>query len=140
VAVLLLDANVMIALAWPKHEAHKRVGVWFQAQCHSGWATCPITECALVRILSNPAFSTDALSVANAAAVLEANLNLPGHEFWPADIPLSRTLKHVRRISGYAQITDAYLVGLALHHRGKLATLDQGIATLGPSEAVELIR
>lgn len=139
-SVLLLDANVLIALAWPAHEAHSRVSPWFQKHSGDGWATCPLTQCALVRILSNPAFSGDALSVVNAFAVLEANLALPGHEFWPADIPLSHALSRVGKLTGHAQITDAYLVGLALHHRGRLATLDRGIATLGPTGAVELIR
>jgi uncharacterized protein len=137
---ILLDANVLIALAWPAHEAHSRVGSWFRQHSGHGWATCPFTQCALVRILSNPAFSADALSVENAFSVLEANLNLPGHQFWPADIPLSQVPKQVGKLSGHAQITDAYLIGLALHHRGKVATLDRGIAELAPAEAVELIR
>jgi uncharacterized protein len=136
----LLDVNVLIALAWPAHEAHSRVGAWFREHSVHGWATCPFTQCALVRILSNPAFSSDALSVENAFGVLQANLNLPGHQFWPADIPLSPVLKRVGKLTGHAQITDAYLIGLALHHRGKVATLDRGVATLAPAEAMELIR
>jgi uncharacterized protein len=138
-SVLLLDANVLIALAWPAHEAHSRVGAWFGKHSSDGWATCPLTQCALVRILSNPAFSSDALSVENALAVLEANLNLPGHEFWSADIPLLQVRKQVGKISGHAQITDAYLIGLAVHRRGKVATLDREVAALAPAGAVELI-
>ena len=55
-SVFLLDANLLIALAWPEHEAHNRAGSWFARHSRSGWATCPFTQAAFVRILSNPAF------------------------------------------------------------------------------------
>lgn len=138
--VFLLDANVLIALAWPDHSAHERVGRWFARHSGGGWATCPFTESALVRILSNPAFSPKALSVKNAMAVLETNSKLPGHQFWPDDISLVAAVAKVsRRLEGHQQITDAYLAGLALHHRGRLATLDSRIVALAPAETVELI-
>lgn len=138
--IFLLDANVLVALAWPKHEAHQRVGRWFAAHSRVGWATCPFTQAALVRILSNPAFSPNALSVGNALAVLQANLELPGHHFWPASMPLPEAVGDAgRRLRGHRQVTDAYLLGLALHHRGKLATVDRGIAALGSHESIELI-
>jgi predicted nucleic acid-binding protein len=93
-----------------------------------------------VRILSNPAFSPNALSIENAMAVLEANTKLPGHQFWPDDVSLIDAMARVaRRIMGHRQITDTYLVGLALHHHGKLATLDSSIAAFAPPEAVEPI-
>jgi predicted nucleic acid-binding protein len=72
-------------------------------------------------------------------AVVEANVNLPGHEFWPANLPLSQALKQIGAITGHRQVTDAYLLGLALKHGGKLATLDRGIAAIGPEGAVEFI-
>jgi toxin-antitoxin system PIN domain toxin len=141
VAAFLLDANVLIALAWPEHEFHEKVGRWFARHSRSGWATCPITQAAFVRILSNPAFSPNALSPANALRVLETNLSLPDHEFWPDSISVPDALEDMgTRLRGHQQIVDAYLRGLALHHRGKLATLDEGIAaTWGAAGAVELI-
>ena len=139
-AAFLLDANVLIALAWPEHEAHGRVGRWFSKHTRSGWATCPITQSALVRILSNPAFSPAALSVSNALLVLEANVKLPEHHFWPDDISLLEAVSKIgKRVTGHQQVTDLYLVGLAVRHRGKLATMDRGIATLGREEFIELI-
>ena len=138
--VFLLDANVLIALAWPEHQDHARAGAWFSHHSRSGWATCPFTQSALVRVLSNPAFSPRALTVENALRVLEANVKLPGHHFWPADIAVTDAIGRVeRRLTGHGQITDAYLLGLAIHHRGKLATLDRGIAAWGPRAAIELI-
>ena len=139
-AAFLLDANVLIALAWPEHEFHERVGRWFARHSKSGWATCPITQAAFVRILSNPAFSPNALSPANALRVLETNLSLPNHEFWPDSIAVPDALGAVgTRLRGHQQITDAYLLGLALQHRGKLATMDEGIVACGVEGAVELV-
>jgi uncharacterized protein len=135
----LLDTNVLIALAWPVHEFHDRVGRWFARHSRAGWATCPFTEAAFVRVLSNPAFSANALTVANALLVLESNVNLPHHQFWPDSIPVAGALRNVECLTGHRQITDAYLVGLALHRRGKLATFDKGIRALGIEEGVEVI-
>jgi toxin-antitoxin system PIN domain toxin len=141
VAPFLLDANVLIALAWPDHEAHDRVGRWFVRHSRSGWATCPFTQSAFVRILSNPAFSRNALSPQAALDLLEANLELPGHHFWPASISLPEAAKSLeRQLTGHRQVTDAYLLGLAVHRSGKLATLDTTIAGLGPKDTVELVR
>ena len=139
-AIALLDANLLIALAWPEHEAHERAGRWFTKHSRSGWATCPFTQAAFVRILSNPAFSANALSPANALAVLEANVRLPSHHFWQDEISLLEAMRIVSRpVTGHRQWTDCYLLGLAIHRRGRLATMDKGIAALGPSGAVELV-
>jgi toxin-antitoxin system PIN domain toxin len=137
-SVFLLDANLLIALAWPEHEAHNRAGSWFTRHSRSGWATCPFTQAAFVRILSNPAFSPRALSPQNAVAVLAANLKLPGHRFWPDSLSIADALDQFgKRIIGHRQITDAYLLALSIHQKGRLATLDESIASLG--EGVELV-
>ena len=139
-AIFLLDANVLIALAWPEHEFHEKAGRWFARHSRNGWATCPFTQSAFVRILSNPAFSADALTPANALRVLESNLDSPTHHFWPDSISVPEALKNVEgRLTGHRQTTDAYLLGLAIHHRGKLATLDKGIRSWGIEEAIEVI-
>src|SRR5207302_7796876 len=140
VAIFLLDADVLIALAWPEHEFHEKAGRWFARHCRNGWATCPFTQSAFVRILSNPAFSADALTPANALRVLESNLDSPTHQFWPDSISVPEALKDVEgRLTGHRRTNDAYLLGLAIHHRGKLATLDKGIRGWGIEEAVEVI-
>jgi len=140
VAVFLLDANVLIALAWPEHEFHEKVGRWFMRHSRAGWATCPFTQAAFVRVLSNPAFSSDALTPENALRVLESNLLLPGHHFWTNSISVPDGIRNSgARLTGHRQITDAYLLGLAIHHKGKLATLDKGIGAWGTGAAVEVI-
>jgi uncharacterized protein len=140
VGIFLLDANVLIALAWPEHVAHEKVGRWFARHSAAGWATCPFTQAAFVRVLSNPAFSPDALTPENGLRVLESNLSLPGHYFWADSISVPDALRSLEGpLKGHQQITDSYLLGLAIHHRGRLATLDKGIGALGGATSVEVI-
>ncbi len=139
----LLDANVLIALAWPPLVSHNRAARWFAKHAQMGWATCPFTETAFVRILSNPAFTPYCLSPAEALHLLQINLEHPRHEFWADSLSLSDAVKKLEsRMRGHRQITDAYLVGLARHRKGRLATMDKGLAALAEAEdagVVELI-
>jgi uncharacterized protein len=135
----LLDVNVLLALSWPGHTSHEGVQKWFASNARKGWATCPMVEAGFVRILSNPAFSARAVSPKEALDALKFNTRHSAHQFWPDDIPVADALANLQpRITGHQQITDAYLVGLALHHQGKLATLDKGIGAWG-GPGVELI-
>lgn len=127
----LLDANVLIALAWPSHTAHEPAQRWFAKNAHHGWATCPLTELAFVRVISNPAFSRDTLTPREALGLLSANLKHPSHHFWPDALPLPDAIKDVQqKLVGHQQLTDAYLLGLAAHHRARLATLDTRLGFL----------
>ena len=130
-SVFLLDVNVLIAMSWPAHVVHEKVQQWLNRHARGGWATCPFTQAAFVRILSNPAFSENALTTADAFRLLESNLRHPAHKFWPDDIGLLEAARNFApQIRGHQQVTDAYLLGLAMHHKGKLATLDNGIRSL----------
>ena len=82
----LLDVNVLIALMWPAHEGHTQAQEWFSRKSRQGWATCPFTQAAFVRIISNPAFSSDAVTPQEALKLLDSNLNHPSHRFWPDEI------------------------------------------------------
>ncbi|MEP6955795.1 MAG: TA system VapC family ribonuclease toxin [Chthoniobacterales bacterium] len=130
----LLDTNLLVALLWPAHEAHRAAQQWFKAQQRAGWATCPITQSGFVRIVSNPRFSRDAVSPREARARLQENLTSAQHRFLPASLPFAEAvLPFVARLQGHQQVTDAYLLGLALHHRARVATFDRGVGTLaGP--------
>jgi toxin-antitoxin system PIN domain toxin len=134
----LLDVNVLVALAWPGHEAHERVQAWFARNAHLGWATCPFTQSAFVRIVSNPAFSSRAVSPQDALGALNISIKHPTHRFWAADIALGDAVRRFQgRLVGHQQVTDAYLLGLALHKKGRLATLDRSIATLMDPKSAE---
>jgi hypothetical protein len=106
----------------------------------SAWAfglgqPCPITQTAFVRILSNPTFSPNVLTPRNALHLLENNLKHPKHEYWSDDVTLCEAVaKMDSRLTGHQQITDAYLLGLAIHKKGRLATLDRSIRGLLASE------
>jgi uncharacterized protein len=133
--VSLLDVNVLIAMIWPTHRAHAKVQQWLAHHPREKWATCPFTETAFVRILSNPAFSPDALTPSDAIALLRSNLAHPAHQFWSNDIGLLDAIAYCEsRIVGHQQITDAYLLGLAIHKKGRLVTLDSSIASLAPEK------
>jgi toxin-antitoxin system PIN domain toxin len=134
--VFLLDVNVLIAAFWPTHQAHDRVQHWLARHAREGWATCPLTESAFVRIISNPGFSPNALTVADALDLLRANLAHASHCFWENDIPFLRSIEPFEeRLLGHQQISDAYLLGLVIHKRGKLATLDRAISSLLPEKS-----
>lgn len=139
-SVYLLEANALIALAWPEHSSHVHAGRWFAAHATKAWATCPITQAALVRVLSNPAFSPHALTPGDALLVLKQNLELPGHQFWGDVLTVREALERIpTKLTGHQQITDAYLVGLAIHNHGKLATLDRGMQQFAPAGSAEVI-
>lgn len=134
----LLDTNVLIALLWPSHEHHAVAMQWFARHRAKGWATCPVTEMGFVRIVSNPAFSRDALTPRGAMGVLAANTAAKDHLFWRDELPLAETVAFAgTRLAGHQQVTDAYLLGLAIHRGGMLATLDGRIATLAEAASAE---
>jgi toxin-antitoxin system PIN domain toxin len=127
----LLDVNVLIALLWPPHEAHARAQRWFAQNARHGWATCAMTQAGFVRIVSNPIFSRSAVSPRDALEVLSGSLQHPAHHFWTEDIGVTEALAHFgRRLLGHQQITDAYLLGLAIQKKGRLATLDASLSSL----------
>jgi predicted nucleic acid-binding protein len=93
-----------------------------------------------VRIVSNPVFSQRAVSVHEAIQALQSSLQDAAHQFWPDSISFPEAAGLLEdRLTGHQQITDAYLIALAMRNRGKLATLDRGMPRLGPAEAVEVI-
>jgi toxin-antitoxin system PIN domain toxin len=127
----LLDVNALIALAWSTHSEHERMQNWFSRNARQEWATCPFTECAFIRIVSNPAFSPDFLTMSEAVRLMTLNISHPTHRFWAADLPLDEAVRRFGgRLVGHQQVTDAYLLGLALHKKGRLATLDQSVVAL----------
>lgn len=134
----LLDTNVLIALLWPSHARHEVVVNWFARHRGKGWATCPLTEAGFVRIVSNPAFSRDAVTPREAAGLLAANTTAKDHSFWPDALSFAEAVTFTgTRLVGHQQVTDAYLLGLALRRGGVLATLDERIAALIQPKSTE---
>ncbi len=124
--VFLLDANALIALGDPKHVHHLRVQQWFHSQKPLSWATCPLTENAFLRIVGNPGYPVDYGKPEDLRFVLRRICSWPGHQFWGDEISLLDAASFPK-LAGSKKLTDLYLLGLATHKRGQLATLDQRI-------------
>jgi uncharacterized protein len=124
----LLDVNVLIALLDADHSLHARATQWFAGHARAGWASCPITQNGCMRIMSHPGYP-NALPV---RAVMErlAEATTSGlHEFWPDDISLlDQDLVDAARIHGPRQLTDLYVLALAVRHGGRFATFDHSIS------------
>lgn len=124
----LLDVNVLLALFDPEHKHHDEAQSWWNAQQEQGWASCPLTQNGFIRVISNPAYERP-LPLSGAVALMQAQAGRPGHVFWPDDISFAdAAIFDHDRLQGPNQITDAYLLALAVRNGGRLATLDRGIS------------
>ncbi len=128
--VALLDVNVLVALFDPNHIHNEPAHAWFAANRKGGWATCPLTENGLVRILSNAAYSGVHETPEGIVRRLDAFCVSGQHVFWEDEVSLrDRRLFRASAPVTYRQITDVYLLGLARHKGGRLATFDRRIPT-----------
>jgi toxin-antitoxin system PIN domain toxin len=137
----LLDVNVLIALVDSNHVHHEAAHGWF-ATGRGRWATCPITENGLVRIISNPKYANGVTSPAVALALLARLKLVGGHVFWPDDISLTETdaFRQDHLLASH-QVTDIYLLGLAARRGGRLITFDRrlSVAAVPDGEAALLV-
>jgi uncharacterized protein len=126
----LLDVNVLIALIDPVHVQHDKAHKWFATHGRRGWATCPLTENGVVRIVGHSRYPNSPGTPAAVAALMSVFLAHPGHEFWANDISLldGKYLQSERLLDS-AQVTDSYLLALAAAHGGILATFDRQLVT-----------
>jgi hypothetical protein len=143
VLTYLLDVNVLIALIDPTHVNHRPVFAWFQAEGSASWASCPITENGVLRIVSHPNYPNTPGAPAIVAGVLARLLDFPGHVFWPDEISLmDRDRADRGRLLTHGQVTDSYLLALAVARGGRLATLDRRLsaaAVPGGASALRVI-
>lgn len=124
----LLDVNVLIALLDADHAMHAGATAWFAAHAGDGWATCPITQNGCVRVMSHPAYPNPLPAAAVIARLGEA-CAAPEHAFWPDDLTITDGRAFdAARIHGPRQVTDVYLLALAVRHGGCFATFDGAIA------------
>ena len=129
--IALLDVNVLIALLDPQHGHHEPAHRWFQANANHGWATCPLTQNALLRILSNPRYPNSPGGPAVVMPLLQGMLSHPSHLFWPDLLSWSAdAVLQAERLLHHGQITDTYLLALAVHQAGRLVSFDARLSTL----------
>lgn len=139
----LLDVNVLIALLDPSHVHHADAHNWFSSSGRKAWATCPLTENSVLRILGDQRYPNSPGNPAVVAELLAEFFSLPGHVFWPDDISIldPRRLDPSRLLTSQ-QVADTYLLALAHAHAGQLATLDRRLITdavKAGSQALHLI-
>jgi uncharacterized protein len=142
VTTYLLDVNMLLALSDPMHVHHEVAHRWFAVTGSAAWATCPLTENGFVRIAAHPRYPNRPGDVATALEMLRRFCSSANHFFWPAEVTFRESVVPAAVFS-HNHVTDVYLLGLAVHHGGKLATLDQHIpvtAVKGGASALELIR
>lgn len=137
---MLLDANVLIALAWPHHVHHDASHAWFKTARRAPWATCPLTQLAFVRVSSNPAIVAGARSPGEASAALARITALEHHEFWPDDVSVADCARmRSAALVGHRQVKDAYLLALADLRGGRVATFDRGLREMAGPGSVRLV-
>ncbi|MBE0624446.1 MAG: PIN domain-containing protein [Burkholderiales bacterium] len=124
----LLDVNVLIGLLDQAHPHHETAWSWLKANIKHGWASCPITQNGCVRIMSQAAYP----GTRPAAQIIErlrGALDHSAHLFWPDDTSIvDHRIVDGTRVHSARQITDTYLLALALKHGGRMVTFDSGIA------------
>lgn len=139
----LLDVNVLIALVDPAHVQHDAAHEWFADHGHQAWATCPLTENGVLRIVGHTRYPNSPGTPAAVAPLLATLRTLPGHVFWPDDISLLDAERvDAARLLGSAQVTDTYLLALACAHGGQLASFDRRLvkdAVRGGARRLHLI-
>jgi len=125
-SVYLLDANLLIALGDSNHVHHRRVQEWFHSRLGRGWATCPLTENAFLRIVGGAGYPGGVGGPTVVRSVLSQMCTAPGHQFWEDEISLRQT-ETFPTLPTATHLTDIYLLALAVKRRGRLATLDRRI-------------
>jgi len=133
----LLDINVLIALIDPAHQFHAPAHTWFKTRRSHGWATCPITENGCLRIMSNPGYPFPGLTVERVRGILSELVRVEGHRFWPDSLsflegPRLKAKRFDLTQIGTKQLTDLYLLSLAIANGGRLITFDRGV----PGQAI----
>ena len=123
----LLDVNVLIALLDASHLHHRPATEWLASHIDEGWASSPITQNGCIRILSQPGYPNPVPASQAAERLAEATRH-PSHAFWADSISLLEPGHLVwERILSPRQVTDAYLLALAVQQGGRFVTLDRGI-------------
>ena len=141
--VALLDVNLLVALFDPDHIHDESAHDWFSDNRSDGWATCPMTENGLVRVLTNPRYGSPVSTVASVLDSLRKFRGSGHHEFWPDELSVCNAWFRAASARGHRQLTDVYLLGLAQNKGGRLATFDRSIplaaVTGATSETIAIV-
>ena len=127
-SVALLDVNVLIALFDEAHIHYEHAHRWFGQNRKYGWAACPITINGCIRIMSSPLYRHLRTTPDEVAHRLRGFCDTPEHQFWPDSVSMVDGISfEMSNVIGHKNVTDVYLLGLAIRNHGRLATFDHGI-------------
>jgi len=124
----LLNVNALVALFDPEHVHHRSAHEWFAVHRQKGWATCPLSENGLVRVVSHPSYPGRGTTVGDAIERLARFRESGDHTFWPDSVSLcDEDRLRLEHVMGHRQVTDLYLLALAVEKGGRLVTFDRRI-------------
>lgn len=131
----LLDVNILISLAWKPHKHHSTAANWFHDFGSTGWASCALTQAGFIRIITQPAFATAdgylPIMIDQASDMLLNHVSHKKHQFLDLNFGFDKVLSVCTGgLQGHRQITDAYLLTLAIQNKRQLVTFDLGIGSL----------
>lgn len=137
---MLLDVNCLLAVAWPNHQLHDSVCLWFEKQGPLGWRSCAVTELGFIRLSSNPAFTSAHVRPPAAVQLLDELRKFGRHSYLESPSPCRfENMKH-SSVQGHKQTTDCYLIALAQSVECQLASIDKRLRHLpGASDCLFLL-
>ena len=131
----LLDLNVLIALVDSGHQHFQTAQDWFISSGKDHVGLCPLTEAGFLRITTNPAYRPAPRTIEEAIAILQVLKGHPRFGYWEIkESWVDLTARFAVRIRGHQQVTDAYLLGLAIKENGVLVTFHKGIQYMAGAE------
>ncbi len=124
----LLDVNGLIALITEDHVHHRVMKDWFEPPGLQ-WALCAFTEAGVLRYLTRQKMLGIRMEVATSILANLAQQASYHYQGISADWQ-TLTRPFAKRIFGHNQITDAYLLGLAVRENLVLVTFDRAMLHL----------
>ena len=131
----LLDINVLIALFDEDHTHHVETTGWLEENIDHGWASCPLTQNGCIRIMSQPRYP-NAVHVTEIVARLQKAVSTKHHRFVTDNVSLLNpdTIDHACLLSP-RQLTDIYLLALAVENECRFITFDRSIPISAAKQA-----
>ena len=123
----LLDINVLLALLDADHVDHSVARTWLSSEIDHGWSSCALTQNGFVRVISQPRYPSP-VPPAQAIRRLSRATSSGYHTYWPCEMSLlDEEIFDRTRIHGPRQVTDAYLIALAVSREARFVTFDRSI-------------
>jgi len=129
----LLDVNILVALTARSHVHHGLIKQWFYATPSLQWDICAFTEAGFLRNATAP--RSGQITMSEATEILKQLAQHPGYRYLSINADWQTLCSpFFTRLYGTKQVTDAYLLGLAVQSGLVLVTMDKAILHLAGTE------